>query len=209
MEWSLLEHLGCSYSKIGIKDFIMPRTVWLNIYGLPIIAYNNVTLANLLDKWGEVVSKDVSYISNLNVVNPKICISTSVMEELIDNVKMKIGDDIFNVMIREDRNVNFDYKRSHTSDDHPFLHQENWGNPDTNQTNKDFAHSGSSEEGIPYRFTDRLPEGYPSDAPLDGQSEEASLREEVSDGVFGEDDYFDREEQLKDWNASYKVKEMR
>lgn len=65
-------------------DLIVPRITWLICDGLPVVAWNDETIRNLIGEWGYLISKNKQIIVNKSFFNPKICIAT--MKVIVDGL---------------------------------------------------------------------------------------------------------------------------
>ena len=90
MCWDLLEMNFNVIKKAEIEDLVPPRRAWIQLRGLPAIAYTESFLSKLLGKWGNLVSTDLSVFRNDELIAPFIQLSTSAVEEIRDTVEVMI-----------------------------------------------------------------------------------------------------------------------
>lgn len=88
------EHMDINFLEIGFqkvrrvqwKDLIPSRKVWIEIRGLPLIAWTEVNYQELLKNWGEILQFD-SIVDEENVYQlPKVQIETKEVGK-IDSLK--------------------------------------------------------------------------------------------------------------------------
>ena len=92
-----------SIRDVTIGDFILPRLTGIRLQGLPVCAYSDSILEGIVSRWGSLISKGVSCIRNQQVVNPQICISTSVFQEISESIEVQVLGTTYNVVVMEEK----------------------------------------------------------------------------------------------------------
>lgn len=130
--------LGFLQCKVpNIEDLLVPRTTWIQILGLPILAWNKETLNQLVGKWGKIVSITDKLNNDFFYKNPVVGLSTFCMEEVLEKVTLMVEGKNFKVQMKEIKydeqftGISNDYVRENCSDseeDHPEVFEDDTSN---------------------------------------------------------------------------------
>ncbi|KAL1807788.1 hypothetical protein ACET3Z_004292 [Daucus carota] len=88
---------------VETKDLIIPRVTTIGLQGLPISAYSKSVLESIASRWGILLNKGVSCISNQHLVNPLLYISTTSLHAIEESIEVEALGQIFTVNVKEDR----------------------------------------------------------------------------------------------------------
>lgn len=112
---------------------IVPRKVWIKLFGLPSLNFRDEVFEKIISKWGNLVSKNIKTINNRCLVIQKLCISTKQVEEIKGTLMVKIRGELFHIKFQEDPHIlgeiarEEDYKQYHKDSESIFsTEKEQW-----------------------------------------------------------------------------------
>ncbi|KAL4570590.1 hypothetical protein LXL04_026247 [Taraxacum kok-saghyz] len=94
-----IQNVFSRFKNIDSEFIVKDRMVWLEIYGLPMCAWNPCVFKRVAALWGEVLFTDDDESNSL--ASGKVCVRTECLNFINENVVVNIGASNFNVHVKE------------------------------------------------------------------------------------------------------------
>ncbi|KAK8615001.1 hypothetical protein V6N13_068787 [Hibiscus sabdariffa] len=101
LEWSYLKEIFCKVEEWSVKLKSPPRATWIEVRGVPLHAWNYVTLKRIVEIWGNFEAWGVNANRILNSESMTILITMGYSRRIEETILVEIGSEIHEISVLE------------------------------------------------------------------------------------------------------------
>ncbi|KAK8649226.1 hypothetical protein V6N13_129959 [Hibiscus sabdariffa] len=101
LEWSYLKEIFCKVEKWSEKRKRTQRATWIEVKGLPLHVWNDITLKRIAEIWGKFKALGENASRMLDYERVMVLISTILSQRIEETIIVEVGDEGYEVSVLE------------------------------------------------------------------------------------------------------------